>query len=239
MAERLAKRADLAVVLSLAGRTTVPAPQPVPVRIGGFGGVQGLANYLRDHKIEILVDVTHPYAAAISANAAIAAERTGIPLFALRRPAWTPVEGDRWIEADDTADAVRKLGDASQRVFLALGRKEIAPFEGAPQHRYLVRSVEPIMPPLAVPHAAYVTGRGPFAEADERALLERHRINVIVAKNSGGSASYGKIAAARALGLPVIMLRRPVLPDVNAVDTVEGAVIRLDHALTLAIVRGV
>ncbi len=239
LAECLAKRTDVTAVLSLAGRTSAPAPQAVPVRVGGFGGPRGLADYLRDHAIGILVDATHPYAAAISVNAATAAERTGIPLLVLRRAAWTPVDGDRWINACDTADAVRKLGDAPRRVFLALGRKEIAPCSQAPQHRYLVRSVEPITPPLAVPHATYITARGPFAAADERVLLEQHRIEVIVAKNSGGSASYGKIAAARALGLPVIMLQRPALPGVDAVETVEDALARLDHALTLATARGV
>src|SRR5207244_8376114 len=131
---------------------------------------------------------------------------------------------------------------ASRRVFLALGRNELAPFASAPQHHYLVRSVDPVEPPLAVPHAVYVTGRGPFGEADDRALLEAHRIEVVVAKNSGGSATYGKIAAARALGLPVIMLRRPVLPPVPpvpAVATVDEAVAWLDHALTPSTARGV
>ena len=124
-------------------------------------------------------------------------------------------------------------------MFLALGRKELAPFVGAPQHHYLVRSVEPVDPPLALPHAAYLTARGPFDEADERALLERNRIAVIVAKNSGGSATYGKIAAARELALPVIMLRRPTLPEVPAVSTVEEACAWLAHTLTLSTARGV
>jgi precorrin-6A/cobalt-precorrin-6A reductase len=249
LAERLARRADLAVTLSLAGRTAAPARQPVPVRLGGFGGAQGLADYLCREKIDVLIDATHPYAAAISRNAAIAAPQARVVLLALRRPAWTPMAGDRWVEVDDVAGAVRALGDVPRGVFLALGRKEIEPFEEAPQHRYLVRSVEPIMPPLMVPQAVYITGRGPFAEADERALLIAHRIDVIVAKNSGGPASYGKIAAARALGLPVIMLRRPPQPppypqagegrEGAAVETVDGAVAWLDHACALAASRGV
>jgi precorrin-6A/cobalt-precorrin-6A reductase len=239
LGERLATRADLAVTLSLAGRTAAPAAQPVPVRVGGFGGAEGLANYLAGEKIEALIDATHPYAAIISVNAADAARRAGIPLLALRWPGWAPVAGDRWIEVSDMADAVRTLGTASRRVFLALGRKEIAPFAGAPQHRYLVRSIDPVVPPLAVPHAVYITGRGPFDEANERALLEQHRIELIVAKNSGGAATYGKIAAARALGLPVIMLRRPAVPEVEAVETVDDAVAWLDHRLALATARGV
>jgi precorrin-6A/cobalt-precorrin-6A reductase len=126
-----------------------------------------------------------------------------------------------------------------RHVFLALGRQEIAPFAAAPQHRYLVRSVDPVTPPLDVPHAVYVTGRGPFAETDERALLTQHRIDIIVAKNSGGSATYGKIAAARALGLAVVMLRRPALPQVAAVETAEDAVAAIGHALAPAVARGV
>lgn len=239
LAGRLAVRAGVTVTLSLAGRTAAPASQPVPVRIGGFGGAQGLADYLRDEKIDALVDATHPYAATISTNAATAASRAGVALVALRRPGWTPVMGDRWTEVGHVADAVQALGDAPQRVFLTLGRKEIAPFEAAPQHRYLVRSVDPVVPPLDVPRAVYITARGPFAEAGERALLEQHGIEVIVAKNSGGAATHGKIAAARALGLPVIMLRRPPLPEVMAVETVDEALGWLDHLPGLAMARGV
>jgi precorrin-6A/cobalt-precorrin-6A reductase len=262
LAERLAERADLTVTLSLAGRTTAPASQAVPVRVGGFGGAQGLADYLRDQKIDVVIDATHPYAATISANAAIAAPRARAALLALHRPGWMPMAGDRWIEVADAAGAVQALGNISRRVFLALGRKEIEPFEKAPQHRYLVRSVEAITPPLMVPRAIYITGRGPFAEADERTLLMAHRIDIIVAKNSGGPATYGKIAAARALGLPVIMLRRPPQPppyppqpspacggrkgggagegrEGAAVATVDDAVVWLDHACTIAAARGV
>ena len=250
LAERLARRCDLAVTLSLAGRTVAPALPPVPVRVGGFGGAQGLADYLRDQKIDVLIDATHPYAVTISSNAAAAAPRARVALLALRRPAWTPIAGDRWIEVGDVAGAVQALGDMPRCVFLALGRKEIAPFADAPQHSYLVRSVEPVTPPLKVPHAVYVTARGPFAEADERAVLERHRIDIIVAKNSGGPATYGKIAAARALSLPVILLRRPLPPpypppqagegrEGAAVETVDDAVAWLDHASAPAADRGV
>jgi precorrin-6A/cobalt-precorrin-6A reductase len=239
LAGRLAPRAGLDVTLSLAGRTAEPAPQPVPVRTGGFGGAEGLADYLRDERIDALIDATHPYAATISANAAAAASRTGVPLMALRRSGWAPVPGDRWIEVYHMADAVQALGPASRRIFLALGRKEIAPFEAAPQHHYLVRSVDPVVPPLNVPDAVYLTARGPFAEEGERALLAEHGIEVIVAKNSGGSATYGKIAAARTLALPVVLLRRPALPDVAAVETVDAAVDWLDHSAALATARGV
>lgn len=236
LAERLAERVDVAVTVSLAGRTTAPAAHAVPVRIGGFGGAEGLAQYLTAERVDALVDATHPYAAIISANAADAAAAARVPLLALRRPPWVALSGDRWIEVADTAAAVQALGEAPRRIFLALGRAEIRTFARAPQHHYLVRSVEAVDPPLAVPHASYITGRGPFTEADDRALLAAHAIDLVVAKNSGGTATYGKIAAARALGLPVILLRRPALPEVPAVETIEEALTWLDHALAL---RGV
>jgi precorrin-6A/cobalt-precorrin-6A reductase len=124
-------------------------------------------------------------------------------------------------------------------VFLALGRSELAPFATCKQHFYLVRSVDPVDPPLAVPHATYITGRGPFTEAADRALLEEHHIEIVVAKNSGGRATYGKIAASRAIGIPVIMIKRPPLPGVPSVATVEEALAWLDHAGTEAEARGV
>jgi len=229
LAGLLAKRTDLTVTLSLAGRTAAPAAQPVPVRIGGFGGAEGLAAYLRAERIDALIDATHPYAATISRHAADAAAAANVPIVGLRRAAWRAVPGDRWVEAGDMADAVRALGAASRRVFLAIGRNEVAAFQAAPQHHYLIRSVDPVDPPLAVPDAQYIVARGPFAEEDERKLLAEHRIECIVAKNSGGNSTYGKIAAARALGLTVVMLRQPALPDAPSVETIEGAAAWLDH----------
>ena len=213
LAERLAGAAGLDVTLSLAGRTASPAAQPVPVRVGGFGGAEGLADYLVSERIDALIDATHPYANVISANAAAAARRSGVPFIALRRPPWIAVAG-RSLDRSERcrATAVRALGQTPRRVFVALGRNELAPFADAPQHRYLIRSVDPVDPPLPLPHVAYVTARGPFSEADDRALMTEHRIEVVIAKNSGGSATYGKIAAARALGIEVIMLRRPPRP---------------------------
>lgn len=204
------------------------------MRSGGFGGADGLAADLAAERVDVLVDATHPYAAAMSVNAARAAAIAGVPLVALRRPPWMPVAGDRWIEVADVDAALAALGGAARRVFLALGRQQIAPFSRAPQHFYLVRSVEPVDPPLAVPDAVYLLERGPFTEAGELALLSAHRIDVVVAKNSGGEATYGKIAAARRLELPVVLLRRPPpTQGVPAVETVEAAVAWLDHALAL------
>ncbi|MGE5261364.1 MAG: cobalt-precorrin-6A reductase [Actinomycetota bacterium] len=239
LAAALAGRKDLAVTLSLAGRTADPLKQPVAVRSGGFGGAEGLAAYLRAEGIDLLIDATHPYAAAISANAAEAARVAQVKLIALRRPPWRKATGDLWTEVDTMEDAVKALGDAPRRVFLALGRKELRPFEAAPQHVYLVRSVDPVDPPLSVPYAIYRTARGPFSEDEDRALLERHRIDVIVAKNSGGEATYGKITAARTLHLPVIMLKRPALPEVEGAATIEDALRAIDHAITFSTARGV
>jgi precorrin-6A/cobalt-precorrin-6A reductase len=239
LAQRLRGRADVAVTVSLAGRTAAPAAQPVPVRIGGFGGAEGLAAYLRAERIAALIDATHPYAATISDNAARAAAAAGVRLLALRRLPWGRVDGDRWTEVPDVRAAVAALGPAARHVFLALGRNEIRPFATAPQHRYLVRSVDPVDPPLAVPHANYVVARGPFAERAERELLLAHAIDALVAKNSGGEATYGKIAAARSLQIEVIMLQRPQLPVVPSVASVAEAAAWLDHALASVAARGV
>jgi precorrin-6A/cobalt-precorrin-6A reductase len=234
LATRLARRGEFDVTASLAGRTSMPVAQPVPVRTGGFGGAAGLAAHLDAEGIDVLVDATHPYAAMISANAARAAAIARVRLLALRRPAWLPVAGDCWIEVANAEAAVQALEGRPHRVFLALGRGDIGAFERAPQHFYLVRSVEPLDPPLRIPHAVYVVARGPFSEADDRGLLSTHCIDTVVAKNSGGAATYGKIAAARSLGLPVLLLQRPAPPDeVPAVASVDGAVAWLDHELAL------
>ncbi len=234
LAERLAPRDDVEVMLSLAGRTAAPARQAVPVRVGGFGGAVGLADYLKRERIDVLIDATHPYASMISANAAAAARAASVCLISLQRAAWKALAGDRWTEVDDVVAAAAALGKTPRRVFVTLGRNELAPLQSAPQHFYLIRSVDPIKPPLALPHAQYVTARGPFAEADERALMAAQRIDVVIAKNSGGSATYGKIAAARALGVAVIMLRRPPASEAPAVHSVDEALASLDHALTSA-----
>ncbi|RWQ38989.1 MAG: cobalt-precorrin-6A reductase [Mesorhizobium sp.] len=239
LAGKLAARTDVSLTLSLAGRTESPVAQGVPTRVGGFGGADGLAAYLRETDVGLLIDATHPYAAQISANAAEAAHEAGVPIIALRRPGWEPAERDRWTLVDGVTDAVKVLGAVPRRAFLALGRQEVAAFEAAPQHHYLIRSVDPVEPRLAVPDATYLLSRGPFREADERALLESHRIDVVVSKNSGGEATYGKIAVARTLGIEVIMIRRPALPDVTSAETVEALAAMVSHFLGPAAERGV
>jgi precorrin-6A/cobalt-precorrin-6A reductase len=232
LAQELAGREDFTVTLSLAGRTAAPAPQGVPVRVGGFGGSKGLAKYLAAERINVLIDATHPYAATMSDSAARAVQLIDVRLLALRRPPWAAVKGDRWIEVADAQHAVTALGQDPRHVFLTLGRQELGPFRQAPQHHYLIRSVDPISPPLAVPHATYLTARGPFTEADDLALLKEHSIDAVVSKNSGGPATYSKIAAARALGIEVIMITRPELPEMPSVDSVEAVLDWLAHAET-------
>ncbi|SFO24548.1 precorrin-6A/cobalt-precorrin-6A reductase [Mesorhizobium sp. NFR06] len=239
LAGKLAGRKDFSVTLSLAGRTESPVAQGVPVRVGGFGGAEGLAAHLRAEQVDLLIDATHPYAARISANAAEAARQSGVPILALRRPGWEPVAGDRWTLVDNVTEAASALGTAPRRVFLAIGRQEAGGFEAAPQHRYLIRSVDPVEPKLAMPDALYLLARGPFPEADERALLEKHGIDAIVSKNSGGEATYGKIAAARALCVEVVMIRRPTLPDVPSAETVDALAAKVDHLFDPVAERGV
>ncbi len=223
LSARLAGVAGVEATLSLAGRTREPAAQALPVRRGGFGGADGLAGYLRDNGISLLIDATHPFAAQISANAARAAEIGGVALLALSRPEWQPQAGDRWTEVETLAEAAMALGAAPRRVLLAVGRQEVATFEAAPQHFYLVRSVDPVEPVPALPRALYILSRGPFGVADETALVSANAIDTIVCKNSGGDATYAKIAAARDLGLEVIMVRRPAKPGVPTVSSVAEA----------------
>jgi precorrin-6A/cobalt-precorrin-6A reductase len=223
LAERLAARDDFSVTVSLAGRTRNPLGMPATRRVGGFGGAEGLADYLRTEAIEALVDATHPFAATMSFNAAEAARLAGVPLLALARPAWERQPGDLWREAVSVTQAVELLGAAPRRVLVALGRNEVRALEAAAQHFYLVRSVDPVEPPLRLDDAHYILARGPFPEADELALLERHGIDTVLAKNSGGDATYGKIAAARTLGVEVILIKRPPRPKVLTVGSVDAA----------------
>ncbi len=212
LARCLAGRTEFSPLLSMAGRTSDPRPLPVPTRVGGFGGAEGLARFLAQERIEAVVDATHPFAAVMSHNAAEACTQVQVSLLALRRPPWAAQPGDRWIEISSMEDAVRALGDEPRRVFLTVGRLELPPFAAARQHTYLVRTIEPIGDALPVPNLIAIQDRAPFTEAAERALMERERVDVVVTKNSGGAATYPKIAAARALGLPVIVVARPEKP---------------------------
>ncbi len=218
-------------IVSLAGRTRAPVLPPVAFRIGGFGGVTGLVAYLRTERVDTLVDATHPFAAQISANAVAASAQAGVPLLRVERPAWHSGVGDRWTEVADVAAAARALGATPRRVFLTIGQQELAPFRAAPWHEYLIRSVDPPAPETLPPRATVIAARGPFAEAEETALLRTHRIEVIVTKNAGGSATVAKLHAARRLGLVVVMVARPKLVPATTVPDVDGALAWLHDAL--------
>ena len=211
----------------------------MPVRAGGFGGAEGLAAYLRDEAVDLVIDATHPFARQISANARAASAATGIPLIRLERLGWDEAEGDRWTRVASMAEAVAALGAEPRRVFLAIGRQEAKAFDAAPQHHYLVRSVDPVDPPLAAPDVDYLLARGPFAVEAEVALLQEHRIDVVVSKNSGGEATYAKMVAARILGLPVVLVERAAAEDGHRAETVEEAVRLLDHLSDAFRKRGV
>jgi precorrin-6A/cobalt-precorrin-6A reductase len=225
IARGLAGDARFAPVLSLAGRIRAPIPPPIPWRVGGFGGAEGLAAYLDQERMEALIDATHPFAARMKANA----ETVSVPRVAVLRPEWV---GDGWTEVADMQGAADALGEAPRRVFLTVGRRDLTVFAGP--HSYLVRSVD--APGDAPDGAVIVTARGPFTEADERALMLAHGIQVLVTKNSGGSAVAGKLAAARALGIEVVMVRRPPPPAGPIVPDAAGAMAWL-HAQ--AALRGV
>jgi precorrin-6A/cobalt-precorrin-6A reductase len=239
LAAALATREDLDILLSLAGRTEAPAQQPVPVRIGGFGGAEGLANFLTEGGYHLLVDATHPFAERISANAAAAAERTGIHALALVRPEWVPVTGDHWHVVADIPTAIAALGPTPRRIFLTTGRQGAYHAEIAPQHFYLVRSVDPVDPPLALADVEYVIDRGPFTLEGEIDLLEQHRIDAVITKNSGGTAAYAKIEAARLLGVKVVVIARAPAVAMTSVETVEAALEAIDHLVSPAMKRGV
>ncbi|MCS0496374.1 cobalt-precorrin-6A reductase [Ancylobacter sp. MQZ15Z-1] len=210
------------ISVSLAGRTRNPLALAAPVRSGGFGGVDGLAAHLAAERIDVLVDATHPFAAGISRNAVEAARLAGVPILALLRPPWERQPGDIWTDAPDIPGAVAALGTAPRNVLVTLGRNEVRALKAAPQHHYLVRSIDPVDPPLALPRVVYIEARGPFALEDERALFAAHHIDALLSKNSGGAATYGKIAAARALRVEVVMVARPSRPQVETVATIDA-----------------
>ncbi|MHA1154418.1 MAG: cobalt-precorrin-6A reductase [Alphaproteobacteria bacterium] len=223
LARALAGVAGVATITSLAGRTQAPAVLPGEVRVGGFGGPVALVDYLGRAGIGLVVDATHPFAARISRNAAEACDAAGLPRLLLARPPWTARAGDNWIPAADAATAAATLPDLGRRVFLAIGRQELAAFAGQSQPWFLVRLVEQpeAPPPLADYHL--VLGRGPFAVAREIELLREHRIEVVVSKNSGGAGAAAKIAAARELELRVVMIERPPAPASETAESVEAA----------------
>lgn len=222
MAQRIAADGRFDGTLSLAGVTRSPKASPLDVRTGGFGGAEGLAAYLGRHDVDALVDATHPFAAAMSANAATAAAAAAVPAIAVLRPAWQERPGDRWIRVPDMPSAAAALGPAPRTVFLTVGRKDLAPFRNAPQHLYVVRSVDPPTAEDLPDGATFIAARGPFALENEEILLTEHRIETVVTKDSGGAATVAKLTAARRLGLPVVMVNRPPAAGLT-VPTVDDA----------------
>ncbi|MFJ6895038.1 cobalt-precorrin-6A reductase [Streptomyces hokutonensis] len=221
-AELAARHPEVRVTTSLAGRVSRPGALAGDVRIGGFGGAEGLAEWLREHRVDAVVDATHPFAESITANAARAATDTGLPVVVLRRPGWRPVPGDRWHPVASLPEAADLLPRLGRRILLTTGRLGLAAFAHLPQLHFVVRSVEPPEPPMP-PDVELLLARGPFTLADETALLREHRIDVLVTKDSGGAATAAKLTAAREAGVPVVVVRRPPLPDgVSAVADVGG-----------------
>jgi precorrin-6A/cobalt-precorrin-6A reductase len=221
LAEKLADNAAVAPILSLAGRTQNPVLPSIPCRIGGFGGVAGLVSYLKAQAIDLVIDATHPFAEEISANAETACREAQVPLAVLTRPPWQKREGDRWREVDTVEAAVQALGTEPRRVFLTVGRLQLPAFEAAPRHHYLIRSIDAPQPALKLADHRILLARGPFTVEDELRLLSEDRIDVLVAKNSGGDATYAKIEAARSLGLPVILIRQPARAELPTFYDVE------------------
>lgn len=212
LAALLAADSAFGTTSSLAGRVAEPRLPDGRVRIGGFGGAEGLAHWLREERVDAVVDATHPFAAVISAHAAEAAHAVRLPLLVLRRPGWTPVPGDRWHWADSLADAAAVLPTLGSRPFLTTGRGDLAVFAAAAPGLFLLaRSVDPPESPLP-PRTQLLLARGPFTVESERALLRDHRIDVVVTKDSGGGATAPKLTAAREAAIPVLIVRRPPPP---------------------------
>jgi len=236
LARLLSEARGISATLSFAGRTKAIIVPPIPYRIGGFGGVDGLTSYLTAGRVNLLVDATHPFAEQISRHAAIAAERAKIPLVVLSRPPWVRTEDDNWIDAASMGDAALAPGRAPQRVFLTVGRLPIEAFAKAPQHFYLIRTIEPPEYPLPLPNYQIILERGPFAVKAEETLLRDKAIDVLVTKNSGGEAAFAKIFAARQLRIPVIMVARPGAAAAALHDPLDAIEVILRHQAAL---RGV
>lgn len=224
LAENLAGDQRVRVTSSLAGRVAAPRLPPGDVRVGGFGGPDGLARWMREHRVDALVDATHPFAATMSRNAAEAAAQAHVPLLVLRRPGWAAQDGDRWHSAGSLAEAAELLPGLGERVFLTTGRMGLAAFAELHAMWFLVRSVDAPEPPCPR-QMEVLLDRGPFDLRGERELIRRHRLDVLVTKDSGGDATAPKLTAAREAGLPVVVVRRPPVPEgVPVAPTSDAAV---------------
>lgn len=228
--------AEIAATFSYAGRVARPKRQPLPTRIGGYGGVDGLADYIRTQGITHVVDATHPFAAQMSMNAVAACALTDTHLVALSRPMWMAQAGDNWRYVPDIAGAVAALDGSAQNVMLAIGRMHLDAFAPCPQHQYLLRLVDAPNGEVPLPNRHIIVDQGPFSVENDTALMRTHNIQLIVAKNAGGSGARAKIDAARSLNIPIIMIDRPAIPDRFEVGSPKAVLDWLDH---LSAERGV
>jgi len=211
LAHAMAGERGLEIVSSLAGRVSDPVRPGGTVRVGGFGGVEGLRNWLTDNAIDLIVDATHPFAATMTAHAARASSELGVPMIRLNRPGWTAGPGDHWLRVPDLAAAARVSADSGDRILLTIGRQGVGAFAGYTRPWYLIRAIDP--PDAALPpRHEILLARGPFTVESESALLAQQRIEVLVAKDSGGAATAAKLVAAREAGIPVVMVDRPPAP---------------------------
>ncbi|MDX2213143.1 MAG: cobalt-precorrin-6A reductase [Oculatellaceae cyanobacterium bins.114] len=233
LAIQAAAISGMEVIASLAGRTRQPLISFEKTRIGNFGGIAGLTEYLRQHSIDVLIDATHPFAAQISFNAVAAATAVGIPQVMLLRPAWKPASANHWIEVNSHAAAAAILPTLAQRVFLTVGRQELHVYAYLQDLWFLMRMIEPPSPHAPLPPGTVLLERGPFSLDEERSLLQQYEIRAIVSKNSGGDATYAKIIAARELSIPVVMVQRPPVPCCEQVADVESALCWLKRVLEL------
>ena len=224
--------AGLRAVFSYAGRVADPKAQPLPTRVGGFGGAEAMTDWLRDTGITHVVDATHPFAAGISANAVAACAACNIPLLALTRRPWEARPGDNWLHVPDIPAAVGALEGPKRRVMLAIGRMHLDAFAAQPAHFYLLRLVDAPDGPLPLPDCAVEVSRGPFTVEQDTALMQRHRIDLVVAKNAGGSGARAKVDAARALSIPMLMIDRPALPQRAEVHDIDAVFDWLAHSGT-------
>ena len=223
LATKASQIPNVEIITSLAGRTQNPTTIAGSVRVGGFGGATGLSDYLRDRQIDYLIDATHPFAAQISHNAATATRDVNIPHLMLVRPTWEKMPDDRWIEVESIEAAALALEHHAKRVFLTIGRQQLAPFARLHDVWFLMRSIDPPSPDTIIPNGITVLDRAPFTIAQEKQLILDYAIDAIVSKNSGGNATYAKIIAARELEIPIVMVQRSPTPPVEQVADVESA----------------
>ncbi len=229
LADRLAQDPRVAVLASLAGETRTPHRLAVPVRVGGFGGDEAQEKFMQDEGIKAVLDATHPFAAQISARSAALCARLGLPYLQILRPGWVPGAGDRWTFVDREEEVAAAL-PAGAVVFLATGRKTLDRLSGLAAHRVYCRRIDRAEGPCPLPQGRWVVGRAPFSVADEVALFRRLGVTALVVKDAGGTAD-AKLVAAREMGLPVVLIRRPPQPPGDKAASVAAALDWLERRL--------